>query len=386
MKKYVFLFLIFITSILKVNSTPVELYDAAWKTLLDNYYDKTMNHQDWGKWKTKYRDLNNYEEAYLAINTMTESLNDSYTIFMPPKTYKDELMYMNGKEVLFGIYIRKNRNKYYISPLKNSAAEKAGIKKNDLLLEIDGKSVKNMSVSELDKAFNKDNKEISFLIKRKCSGEKLYKIIPEEKLTVSISETPLYKNTRIPANIKYLRIISFMDKTLAKQFQETLDGYEDKFDGYIIDVRGNSGGIAKNAAVMANMLLRNDVILSIVDRDGNKQVINANDDTMTDKPIIVLCDRYSASASEIFVAAIKDNNRGIIIGEKTFGKGIMQDVFELPNNCGMNITVKYYLTPKGKFIHEKGIEPDIHIKMNKWAYLKRNDIVIQQAIKSLNAH
>lgn len=107
---------------------------------------------------------------------------------------------------------------------------------------------------------------------------------------------------------------------------------------------------------------------------------------MTDKPIIVLCDRYSASASEIFVAAIKDNNRGIIIGEKTFGKGIMQDVFELPNNCGMNITVKYYLTPKGKFIHEKGIEPDIHIKMNKWAYLKRNDIVIQQAIKSLNAH
>ena len=386
MKKYVFLLLIFIACILKVNATPVELYDSAWKILSDNFYDKTMNNQDWNRWKKKYRNLPTYEDAYVAIDTMIESLNDSYTIFMQPQDYSDELLDMEGKEVKLGMILKKYRGKYYIIPVKDGAAEKAGLKKNDILLEIDGKSVLDMSEDEFESALCMEKKEsVSFLVKRKFNGPKIYKITLEEKQVISILETPPYKKTKLPQNIKYLRIISFMDKTLAKQFQEFMENYEDKFDGYIIDVRGNSGGIAKNAAVMANMLLRDKVILSMVDRDGNKSTINSNDDTMTDKPVVILCDRYSASASEIFVAAIKDNKRGIIIGEKTYGKGVMQDVFELPNDCGMNITVKYYLTPSGKFIHKKGIEPDIVIKMSQSDYLKKNDKILQQAIKYIKS-
>ena len=330
---------------IRVNATPAELYDSAWKNLSDNYYDKTMNHQNWSRWKTKYRNLATYEDAYLAINTMTESLNDSFTIFMPPQDYNDELLDMEGKEIKFGFIFRikgsklgKN-SKYYITPVKGGAAEKAGIKKNDILLEIDGQPVGKMSAMDFDNALNTEKKEgINFLIKRK--GKTIIcKVIPTEVNTVSIAETPPYEKTKIPKNIKYFRIVSFMDKTLANKFQEIMENYEDKFDGYIIDVRGNSGGIAKNAAVMANMFLQNKVIISIVDRDGNRKVINANGDLLTEKPLIVLCDHNSASASEIFVAAIKDNKRGLIIGEKTYGKGIMQDVFELTDGCGMNITV-----------------------------------------------
>ncbi len=384
MKKYVFLLLIFITCILKVNATPVELYDSAWKVLSDNFYDKTMNNQDWNKWETKYRNLTTYEDAYVAIDTMIESLNDSYTIFMPPQDYSNELLDMEGKEVKLGIILKKIRGKYYIIPVKDGAAEKAGLKKNDIIIEIDGHPVEKMSRMDFDNALNTDKKEsINFLIKRKGCKARIYEIIPKERHTISILEMPLCKKIKIPENIKYFKITSFMDKNLAKQFQEIMENYEDKFDGYIIDVRGNSGGIAKNAAVMANMLLRNKVILSIVDRDGNKKVINSNDDTMTDKPVVILCDRYSASASEIFVAAIKDNKRGIIIGEKTYGKGIMQDVFALPNDCGMNITVKHYLTPSGKYIHKKGIEPDIVIKTSQINYL--NDKILQQAIKYIKS-
>lgn len=385
MKKFLFFLLLILFCALKVNASPVELYDTVWQTLYDNFYDKTMNNQDWNRWKTKYQNLSTYEDAYLAIDTMTESLNDPYTIFMLPQDYSDELLNMDGKEVKLGIYIRKIRSKYLIIPIKNSVAEKAGLKKNDILLEIDGKSVLNMSANEFESALSIDKKgSIDFLIKRKWEEPKIYKITPEEKQTISILETPSYKKTKLPENMKYLRIVSFMDKTLAKQFQELMESYEDKFDGYIIDVRGNSGGIAKNAAVMANMLLKDKIILSMVDRDGNKKVINANSDVLTEKPIVVLVDRNSASASEIFAAAIKDNKRGIIIGEKTYGKGIMQDVFELPNDCGINITVKYYLTPSGEFIHKKGITPDVIVKMNKWDYLKKSDRVLEKAIQQLH--
>ncbi len=384
MKKYICFLIVILFSIIKVNATPTELYDSTWKVLSENFYDKSMNHQDWNRWKTKYQNLATYEDTYTAINTMIESLDDAYTIFMQPSEYREEVLSMDGKTLQFGIYIRKLKNKCLLIPVKNGAAEKAGIKKNDILLEINGKSIKDMSADDFNTALDAiDNNSVEFTIKRKHSEDKTYKIVPAEQQDISMYDTPPYKKNKIPKNIKYYRIVSFMDRNLARQFQEIMENSDDKFDAYIIDLRGNSGGIAKNAAVMANMLLQDKEILSIVDRDGNKKVINANSDTLTKKPIIVLADRYSASASEIFVAALKDNNRAIIIGEKTFGKGVMQDVFKLPDNCGINITVKHYLTPSGNFINKKGIEPDIYVSMRKYDYIRKNDRVLKQALKYL---
>ena len=375
-----------IISTLGVNASPLELYENSLQVLQDNFYDKTMNHQNWNYWKSKYQNISSFEDACLAIETAVESLNDPYTRFMQPNLYKEETLCMEGKEKKIGIYLKIGKNKLSISPVKGGAAEKAGIRKNDIVLEINDKPVKDMSSVELNSALSVENADrIKFLIKRKHCPNTIYTIELKEENNNSIYNTPFYKNIKIPDNIMYLRIASFMDKNIAAQFQKILDKNQDK-DGYIIDLRGNTGGVAKNAAVMANMLLRNDIILSIVDRDGNKKVINANNDTMTDKPVVVLCDRYSASASEIFVAAMKDNKRAVIIGEKTFGKGIMQDVFGLSDGCGMNITVKHYLTPSGEFIHKKGIEPDINIKMSKIDYKLKKDKALKEAIKIISSN
>lgn len=384
MKKYICFLIVFLFSVIKVGASPEELYISTWKILSENFYDKTMNHQDWSNWKTKYPNLETQEDAYMAINTMVESLDDAYTIFMTPNEYKEEVLSMDGKAMRLGIYIKKTKDKCLLTPVKNGAAEKAGIKKNDILIAINGKNLKDMSAGEFEEALDAANcGNVDFTIRRKHSEDKVYKITPVEQKTSSISDKPPYTKAKIPANIKYFRIVSFMDRNIARQFQEIMENSDDKFDAYIIDLRGNFGGIAKNAAVMANMLLKDKEILSIVDRNGNKKVINSNSDVLTEKPVIVLADRYSASASEIFVAAIKDNERGVIVGEKTFGKGIMQDVFELPDGCGINITVKHYLTPSGNFIHKKGIEPDVHIEVKKYDYIFKNDRALKYALKYL---
>ena len=131
---------------------------------------------------------------------------------------------------------------------------------------------------------------------------------------------------------------------------------------------------------MANMLLTNCVITIVEDRFGEKDIIKANEHLLTAKPIVVLCNNNTASASEIFIGAIKENNRGIIIGEKTYGKAVIQDVFDLSYGCGMNITVRRYLTPRGNYIQGVGVNPDIYVAPSKFDMLLKSDAVLKKAL------
>ncbi|MBO5738461.1 hypothetical protein J6R97_03890 [bacterium] len=381
MKKKILFIVLLIFSVIKVYATPVDLYNSTWTILRDNFYDKSMNNQDWNDWKDKSKNLENYEQAYDAIYSMIHSLQDPYTIFLPPSFYNEEKLSMAGKVFDYGIRLNKTKKGFLIYPLKDSIAQRHGIEKKDLLLKINNKPINEYSSETLySLLFPAEAKDIELLISRDNEEKNIKLTSSEENVQSIFHDTPC--NTRVPDGIVYIRIPSFMNKNVAKHFKDTVDSTPEA-EAYIIDLRNNGGGIAKNGAVMANMLLTNCVITTIEDRNGEKDTIRANEHLLTSKPIVILSNGATASASEIFIAAIKEHKRGAIIGEKTFGKAVIQDVFDLPNGCGVNVTVRRYLTPNGNDIRLKGIEPDIKLKPNKMDVFFRNDIVLERAIKLL---
>ncbi|OGH95154.1 MAG: hypothetical protein A2039_09675 [Candidatus Melainabacteria bacterium GWA2_34_9] len=183
---------------------------------------------------------------------------------------------------------------------------------------------------------------------------------------------------------------SFLSHTASDEIKNALKKLSDK-DGYILDIRSNPGGLLTNAITISDMFLTSGLIVSTVDRDGYKETQQAINRPITKKPLVVLIDGGSASASEILSGALKDNGRAILIGTKSFGKGLVQEINKLPGGSGVNITTQKYLTPNGTDINKKGITPDIEvknteedIKNKKDKQLEKADEVLTNLIKSKN--
>ena len=169
----------------------------------------------------------------------------------------------------------------------------------------------------------------------------------------------------------YINIQTFIADTLPDEFSEAIENSKkNNAKGYIIDLRGNTGGLLSNALYIANLFLEKGDIVQIVNRNGAIK-----------EPMVILINPLSASASEIFCGAMKDNNRAKLVGETTFGKGLVQRVYSMPNSTGMNLTISKYLTPNGTDIHKKGISPDYEVKMTFENYKVKNDIQLKKALE-----
>ena len=365
--------------------TPQELYDYVWRNVNAKYVDQTNNHQDWNRWRHKYdASLNTQEDAYVAISTMLASLNDPYTRFLDPKEFAEETSSIQGSLKGIGIQIAvKDGKLMVIAPLEGTPAERAGILADDEILEIDGISTKGITVDKAaDKIRGKEGTTVTLLIKRKDVAPKIYVVTRENIEIKSISlKTPF--DTTVPSNMEYIKISSFLSRNLTKEFTNVLANSLDK-DGYIIDLRSNPGGLLDNAINISDMFLPGGVIVSTVDRDGYKISQRAAKTVYSKKPIVVLINKGSASASEILSGALKDHGRAIIIGEKSFGKGLVQEVNRLPMDAGMNITIQRYLTPNGTDIHKKGIQPDVVVELTEDNVKNKDDVQLKKAIEVLS--
>ena len=191
---------------------------------------------------------------------------------------------------------------------------------------------------------------------------------------------------KVDDNLGYIRLSSFLSRNAASEFQEALNKYRDK-DGIIVDLRSNPGGLLTNAIYIADMFLSSKVIVSTVDKDGYKDTQNSLAQVVTNQPVVVLINGGSASASEILSGALKDNKRAIIVGKKSFGKGLVQEINKLPDGSALHITIQKYLTPNGSDINKKGITPDYvvditekDIEANKDPQLEKACEVLQQQI------
>ena len=363
-------------------STPVELYDNVWRLINSKYVDQTNNEQDWSKWRHRYDDVIKTDaDAYVAIETMVASLNDPYTKFLDPKEFSEETGSIKGSLKGIGIQIGvKDGKLMVIAPIEDTPAEKAGLMADDEILSIDGKSTKGITVDKAaDQIRGEEGTNVTIVVKRKDQEPKSYTITRKEIEIKSVSQK-IPENVNMPKDICYIRLSSFISRNASKEISDILTKSTDK-KAYILDLRSNPGGLLSNAIYISDMFLNGGAIVSTVDRDGYKETTKANRGTLTTKPLVVLVDKGSASASEIFSGAIKDNKRGVIVGTQSFGKGLVQEINKLPNNAGINITIQKYLTPNGTDIHKKGITPDVLVELSENDIKTKNDVQLKKAIE-----
>jgi carboxyl-terminal processing protease len=301
----------------------------------------------------------NIDDLFLgAINGMMDTL-DSHSSFMPPDVYKDMQVETQGEFGGLGIEVTiRKRRLVVIAPIENTPAYRAGIQALDWIVKVDGKPTQDMTLMEaVDMMRGEKGTEVNLSIMRKGFKE------PRDYTIVrGIIKLKNISFKKVEEDIGYIKISQFQERT-AKELEDTLKNLSEKgCRGFIIDLRNNPGGLLEQAVSVADVFLdKGKIIVSTKGRleDQNKDFLAATQPTSNDYPLVILVNAGSASASEIVAGAIKDWSRGVIIGEKTFGKGSVQTVIPLSNDAGLRLTTAHYYTPKGTNIHAKGILPDI---------------------------
>jgi len=355
------------------------VFRRAWRLVKNNYLDETCNHQDWDRWKSRYESrIETYRDSHLAIETMLASLNDPYSRFLSVEEFSEQGMNMDAKLKGIGVHITEQEGKVIIiSVIDDTPAQKYGLKAKDEILKIDSASVKGISL----------NKVAELIRGEEGSTVKLTILRDEQVMTKNIVREEIklktVKHRMLEDKIGYIRISSFISFETADEFEEALAELKDAV-GFIIDVRGNYGGLLTNAIYISNMFLPEGTIVSIVGRNDEREDLSARySDFITKKPVIILIDEASASASEIFSGAMKDHGRANLVGEKTFGKGRVQMVLTLPDKSGINLTVAKYLTPSGLDIDHKGIEPDYEVESDYEVVPEAEDRCLDKAVELL---
>ncbi|MCQ2739447.1 MAG: S41 family peptidase [bacterium] len=361
---------------------PQKFFDLTWKVISKEYYDTTLNHQKWSRWKYRYQGkIKTEDDAKVAIDTMIASLDEPYTRYMNSKDFQDLTTSITSKIYGIGVNIYSNSGKIEVfNVIPSTPADFSQLKQGDIIVAVDGKEINGMSVSEVSSLVRgPENSVVELTLLR--NSKKIVKKIKRKEIKIKNVKSSILDN-----HIGYIHIISFMGENTPKEFLEALENTKNT-DSIILDLRGNTGGLLDNAVFIANMFIDEGKIVEIIYKNENKKIINATkSNSIIKKPIVVLVNGASASASEILSGALKDSHKAKLVGRKTFGKGLVQKVIPLPNRTGLNVTIARYLTPNGTDINKLGIKPDVEIG-NEYNYLffnPKDDIQLNKAKDILN--
>ncbi|MBW4521366.1 MAG: S41 family peptidase [Scytolyngbya sp. HA4215-MV1] len=345
--------------------SPKELVDEVWQIIDRNYVDGTFNQVDWKAVRTQYlkRSYVNQTDAYKAIREMLEKLNDPYTRFMNPEEFKNMQIDTSGELTGVGIQLaqdEKTKKLVVVAPIEDSPAFTAGILSKDIILKIDGQKAEGLDV----------NKAVTLIRGPAGTQVKLTVLRGTQELEFAIKRARIeihpvrYTFQKTPAGgIGYIRLITF-SANAADEMRNAIQVLEKKqVNGYILDLRSNPGGLLNASIEIARMWLQEGTIVSTVDRKGEVDRAQANSRALSLKPLVVLVDGGSASASEILSGALQDNNRAELVGTQTFGKGLVQSVRPLGDGSGLAVTIAKYYTPSGRDINKHGITPNHPVKL-----------------------
>jgi carboxyl-terminal processing protease len=354
----------------RISDSPKEVIDQTWQIVFRDYLDINGKYKP-EQWRSLRRDVlsksyGSTKEAYEAIRGMLGSLDDPYTRFLDPREFKEMQIDTSGELSGVGIQLsldKETRNLVVVSPIEGSPASRAGVQPKDVIVEIDGKSTKGMSTEDAVKLIRgQAGTTVTLTLKRKAQTLEL----PLTRERIELHAVDHQINTSADGvKVGYIRLKQF-NATATKDMRQAVKDLEEKgAQGYVLDLRSNPGGLLMASVEIARQWLNEGTIVSTKTRDGIQDVKRANGRALTTKPMVVLVNEGSASASEILSGALQDNNRAVLVGQKTFGKGLVQSVRGLSDGSGMTVTIAKYLTPSGRDIHKYGIDPDVTARMTE---------------------
>lgn len=352
-------------SLAGLKESPKEVIDEVWQIIDRQYVDGTFNQVNWRAVRNDYlnRSYTSRPEAYKAIREMLKKLGDPYTRFMDPEEFKNMQIDTSGELTGVGIQLaqdEKTKKLTVIAPIEDTPAAKAGVLAKDIISRIDDKTTQGMDVNDAVKLIRgKEGTQVTLTILR---GEKQL-VFPLKRARIEIHPVRYsYRKEQLGA-VGYIRLNQF-SANAADEMRKAIESLEKQnVTGYVLDLRSNPGGLLYTSIEIARMWIDDGTIVSTVERHGETDRQTANHRALTNKPMVVLVDGGSASASEILSGALQDNKRAVLVGTKTFGKGLVQSVRGLGDGSGMAVTIAKYYTPSGRDINHAGIPPDVKVDL-----------------------
>lgn len=353
----------------KINSQQSKInFDLFWDT--------------WSKLQERYVDqkkIDSKKMYYGAIKGMVASIEDPYTFFLTPEENKQTKDDLEGKFEGIGAQLGLKDNRIIIiAPLKKSPAESAGVKAGDIINKVDGSSTKSWTLSEaVSKIRGPKNTKVKLTLER--NGKEIDITIVRQQIIVNSVELSYIKNVAL------LKVNQFGDNT-NDEWNNAVKEIDEKWsnkqiNGIVLDLRNNPGGYLEGSVYLASEFLP--IGKLVVKQEatiyGNKEYRVSRIGKLQTIPLVVLINEGSASASEILSGALRDHKRAQLIGEKSFGKGSVQEALDLKEGAGLHVTVAKWILPNGDWINGKGIEPKIIIKNE----IKEGNTLTQETDKQL---
>jgi carboxyl-terminal processing protease len=346
------------------------LFWQVFETLPKTYLDKTA--------------VNGEEMLYGAISGMVRSLGDPYTAFLDPSqnaAIKDELA---GSYEGVGIQIGFNSENrlVVIAPLRGTPAERVGVRAKDLILKIGDKDTFDITLPEaVELIRGRAGTFVSLTLQREGAADSYS--VDIERAEISVKSVELEYRDVGGKKIGVIKVSRFGENTDSEWDDAVNQVQLDGADAVVVDMRNNPGGLLTSAVHLSSEFVSGTVVMQEFS-DGSRKSLEADHrGELLDIPLVVLVNSGSASASEIFAGAIKDYNRGQIVGELTFGKGTVQDALEFPGGSGLHVTVAKWLTPKGSSIHGEGISPSIEVSISDEDIEQERDPQLERALELL---
>lgn len=339
-----------------------QLVQEVWRIVNRAYVDATFNHQNWSLARqiALKQPLENRDATYTTIQNMLAKLDDPFTRLLKPDQYRSLQVNTSGELTGVGLQIAldgQTKELQVISPIPGSPAEQAGIKPRDRILQIDGVATSTLTLDEAA-AMMRGPAGTFVTLKVERTGEKSAEI---QLMRSRIALSPVYAklDDRSTLPIGYIRLSQFSANAPVEVAQAIKKLEKQGAQAYILDLRNNTGGLLQAGIEVARFWLDQGPIVYTVNRQGIMGSFEATDSALTHAPLVVLVNQGTASASEILAGALQDSGRSQLIGEKTFGKGLIQSLFDLPDGSGLAVTVAKYETPNHHDINKLGIQPDL---------------------------
>jgi carboxyl-terminal processing protease len=348
--------------------SPKAVLDEAWQIVNRDYVDDTFNQVDWqaARQRLLSRSYTNTAQAYTALQQELKALNDPYTRFLDPEQYRALTSQTSGELSGIGIRLRIDAQSQILTvvePVANSPASEAGITAGDRILAIDGKPTSGMTVEQASKLIQGEvGMPITLRVER--VGQTPFDL-NMKRARIELSNVNYGLRQEANARIGYIRLTEFSGHAPEQVRNAMKDLLKQNVDGFVLDLRGNPGGLLQASIEISRLWLDSGSIVQTIDRLGESDEIKANQTALTQLPLAVLVDGGSASSSEILTGALRDNQRAVIVGSQTFGKALVQSVHPLSDGSGLAVTIAHYYTPDGTDISHLGITLDIEINLTE---------------------